>query len=211
VRRTLVIAVAAVCLSSAGLRADSPEETAQPVVRMVRSQPVVAQPAPLRTAQPATNLGVTLFSRDFDEITTNIQQKVDRAGNMTLPTDVAQMDRLFTEPGAEPLYSPIQTYFAWTAPEIWHKSLYFDDIQLERYGQSRAPLLQPFLSGAHFFGTLPILPYKLGLNGPFEMTSNLGYYRPGSAAPCVGRRLPWEWDAALYEAGFWVGGVFMVP
>ena len=72
----------------------------------------------------------------------------------------------------------------------------FDDVQLERYGQSRCPTLQPVLSGAHFFGTMAIMPYKMGLSGPFEMTSNYGYYRPGSPTPCVGRRLPWEWDAA---------------
>ena len=38
--------------------------------------------------------------------------------------------------------------FHWAASELYHQPLYFDDTLLERYGQSRHPLVQPALSGA---------------------------------------------------------------
>jgi hypothetical protein len=99
----------------------------------------------------------------------------------------------------------------WAATEFWHRPLYFDDVQLERYGQMRHPCLQPILSGAHFFGNIPILPYKTGIDPPYELVPTLGYYRPGSPTPPVGRRLPLETDASLIEAATWVGLILLLP
>jgi len=58
------------------------------------------------------------------------------------------------------------TTFTWTAPALCHKPLYFEEVQLERYGHSAGPIVQPFLSGAHFFGSALMLPYQIGLNPP---------------------------------------------
>ena len=52
---------------------------------------------------------------------------------------------------------------SWQATEFWHRPLYFDDVPLERYGQMHHPLIQPWLSGVHFFGNVPLLPYKMGV------------------------------------------------
>jgi hypothetical protein len=101
--------------------------------------------------------------------------------------------------------------FRWSATELWHRPLYFQDVQLERYGQMRHPLIQPVLSGVHFFGTVPILPYKMGLHRPGCCVSNLGYYRPGSCAPALGRRLPLEADATFFEGLTWVALIFALP
>jgi hypothetical protein len=142
-------------------------------------------------------------ARTFDSITTDL-----RPSSGLLPEDVASQRPLpAKETPADVTWKP----FHWAAPEIWHRPLYFDDVQLERYGQTTSPLLQPVLSGAHFFGIVPILPYKTGIDRPFEMVSTLGYYRPGSPAPCVGRRIPWQWDAALIQAGAVVSGVMILP
>ena len=75
------------------------------------------------------------------------------------------------------------TTFTWTAAATCHKPLYFEEVQLERYGHSAGPLVQPILSGAHFFGNVAMLPYKMGLNPPNECQYSLGYYRPGDCAP----------------------------
>ncbi|NNJ28132.1 hypothetical protein [Alienimonas chondri] len=40
-----------------------------------------------------------------------------------------------------------------------HRPLYFEDPNLERCGISTGPLTQPIVSGAHFFGTVPLLPW----------------------------------------------------
>ncbi len=52
------------------------------------------------------------------------------------------------------------------------------------------PILDPAVSAAHFFGTLPILPYKMGVDTPCECQYALGYYRPGNCAPYMIQPFP---------------------
>jgi len=99
----------------------------------------------------------------------------------------------------------------WVPTELAHQPLYFDDVPLERYGQSVCPVAQPLLSGAHFFGMFPLIPYKMGIDRTHDPVYTLGYYRPGSPTPCVRQKLPWEKDAALMEAGTWVGLLLLIP
>ena len=79
--------------------------------------------------------------------------------------------------------------FCWTPSELAYQPLYFDDVPLERYGQTACPLLQPAISGALFFGTVPLMPYKMIVDPPCECVSDYGLYRPGSPTPCVRQRL----------------------
>ncbi|MCE9605187.1 MAG: hypothetical protein K8U03_09840 [Planctomycetia bacterium] len=51
------------------------------------------------------------------------------------------------------------------APDFTYRPLYFEERGLERNGRTIG-LLQPGLSAAHFFGTIPILPYKMGAQPP---------------------------------------------
>lgn len=101
--------------------------------------------------------------------------------------------------------------FAWKASGLCHKPLYFEHIQLERYGHSYGPLLQPIFSGAHFFVTPFVLPYKMGINPPNECQYALGYYRPGSCAPYLIPPIPLSARGALYEAAAVTGTVFILP
>ncbi len=48
----------------------------------------------------------------------------------------------------------------WKASGLCHKPLYFEEVQLERYGHEIGPILQPLVSTAHFFGNIAVLPYK---------------------------------------------------
>ncbi len=77
------------------------------------------------------------------------------------------------------------TQYRWVAPEVSHQPLYFDDVPLERYGQSACPLAQPLISGVRFYSTFPLMPYKLLVDLPWEPVSNLGVYRAGSDVPCT--------------------------
>lgn len=103
------------------------------------------------------------------------------------------------------------TTFTWKASGLCHKPLYFEQIQLERYGHSFGPYVQPLVSHAHFFVTVPMLPYLMGVNPPNECMYTLGYYRPGSCAPYMLDPLPLSVRGALWEAGAWVGGAALVP
>ncbi|MEX0978878.1 MAG: hypothetical protein WDZ48_08510 [Pirellulales bacterium] len=92
------------------------------------------------------------------------------------------------------------TLFTWKASGTCHKPLYFEDVQLERYGHSWNPVVQPFVSAAHFFVSVPLLPYKMGLNPPNECMYTLGYYRPGNCAPYMFEPIPLSLRGALFEA-----------
>jgi hypothetical protein len=101
--------------------------------------------------------------------------------------------------------------YTWKASSLCHKPLYFEHMSLERYGHTWHPFLQPVVSGAHFFGTLPILPYKMGIEDPCECVYALGYYRPGSCAPKMLYPLPISIRGAVYEAAAVTGLVLLLP
>jgi len=114
----------------------------------------------------------------------------------------------------EDTYTPrvwTPTTFTWKASGLCHKPLYFEQIQVERYGHSFGPYVQPWLSHAHFFVTVPMLPYLMGVYPPNECMYTLGYYRPGSCAPYMLDPLPISVRGALWEAGAWTGAAFLIP
>jgi hypothetical protein len=122
-----------------------------------------------------------------------------------LPIECPLIDETF-----EPRSWVASTY-VWKASAACHKPLYFEDVHLERYGHSVGPILQPFASSAHFFGTIPLLPYKMGVHTPNECMYTLGYYRPGNCAPYMLDPIPLSARGALFQAGAVAGGVVVIP
>ncbi len=104
-----------------------------------------------------------------------------------------------------------QITYNWKAAALCHKPLYFEQVQLERYGHSWGPYVQPIMSGVHFFGTLPVLPYKMGIRTPTECVYTLGYYRPGSCAPYLIDPIPFTWRALLFEGATATGISYVIP
>ena len=103
------------------------------------------------------------------------------------------------------------TMFTWTAAGYCHKPLYFEDSSLERYGHSHGFVADSFTSAAHFFTTLPVLPYKMGVELPWECVYPLGYYRPGSCAPWTIPAVPISGRGFAVEAATITGLVFLLP
>ncbi len=101
--------------------------------------------------------------------------------------------------------------YQWHASALCHKPLYFEDVQLERYGHTAGPIRQPILSGAHFFLNIAALPYNMAINPPAECQYALGYYRPGSCAPWMIQPIPLSLRGALAEAGAIAGGIYLFP
>jgi hypothetical protein len=99
----------------------------------------------------------------------------------------------------------------WTASQVCHKPLYFEEIALERYGHTAGPLVQPWISGAHFFTNIAVLPYKMGINPLGECQYDLGYYRPGNCAPWLLNPLPLSPRGALFQAGAVTGVNYLIP
>ncbi|MDR1964054.1 MAG: hypothetical protein LBQ50_09780 [Planctomycetaceae bacterium] len=104
-----------------------------------------------------------------------------------------------------------QTCFQWKASSVCTKAAYFEDTQLERYGHSVCPLFQPVISGAKFFLTVPLLPYKMGITPPNECVYTLGHYRAGNCAPYMLDPFPISVRAVLFEAAAVGGAVALIP
>ena len=113
---------------------------------------------------------------------------------------------------------PVNT-FTWVASCLCHNPLYFEEINLERYGYGCgcygpccSNCLQSAVSAAHFFGTIPALPWEMAVDCPGECDYSLGYYRPGSCPP-------WRYNCctqpsclgALAEGGAATALIFLIP
>ncbi|QDV71081.1 hypothetical protein Poly24_48140 [Rosistilla carotiformis] len=101
--------------------------------------------------------------------------------------------------------------YDWVAANTFSHPLYFQDAMLERNGHELKCGLQPALSAARFFTTLPALPYLMTVQRPCECNHTLGYYRPGSRAPNLLQRPPYQRDAVLNQAAWTTGAILVIP
>jgi hypothetical protein len=113
----------------------------------------------------------------------------------------------------------------WEAPATKHLPLLFEEPNLERLGYAygvcdigicdeeprRGQRLQTLVSGAHFFGRVPFLPYMAGIRPLTEPVYTLGADRPGSPVPYRKYYPHWSLKGAIYQAGAAVGAVFIIP
>lgn len=79
--------------------------------------------------------------------------------------------------------------FAWVAPNIHYQPLYFQNVALERYGQTCGGLKQSAASGFHFFTSFCRLPIAVIVDRPHSCEYPLGYCRPGNPTPMTFQKL----------------------
>jgi hypothetical protein len=99
-----------------------------------------------------------------------------------MPTDLAA-DRFR---GEYPPYLPRDwedSMYFWDAPTMCIGPLRYEEVNLERYGYSHCPAIQPVLSGMKFLGTTLALPYSIAARPFGTCQYPLGHYRPGSDVP----------------------------
>jgi hypothetical protein len=92
-----------------------------------------------------------------------------------------------------------------------HKPLYFEEVQLERYGHTAGPFRQPLISAAHFVISGLALPYQMGMHPPMECQYALGYYRPGNCAPWMIPPIPLSLEGAKFEVAAALGMIYLIP
>jgi len=171
-------------------------------VRVPSRAPVVIYAAYCET-EPAMSTSTPLLDITADLTAPAGESPVDSAATILAAAGQVAVD----------LYMQRDTFseFHWEASGLCHKPLYFEERGLERYGHTVCPLAQPLISGAHFFATVPILPYKMTIEPPKQCIYALGYYRPGTCAPRLAYRPPLRLDAAAVQAGVVTGLVFVIP
>jgi hypothetical protein len=99
----------------------------------------------------------------------------------------------------------------WAAANTYSLPRYFEDRLLERHGHERLPCLQPMVSGARFFATMPALPYLFTVRHPCECEYTVGYYRPGSCAPVMLQRPPCERKAGVVQGAAIAAAIIAFP
>lgn len=103
--------------------------------------------------------------------------------------------------------------YQWQPTGFAHSPLYFEEVNLERYG-NEFPLsyfVQPALSGMHFYLHVPTLPYAAAAQKPWEEKYVLGQYRPGNWAPFQIDIAPLDLNAAAFAGAFYTGFAFIIP
>jgi hypothetical protein len=194
-----------------------------PAQPAVTAQPPAATPPPVAT-QPQTPAEPFEIPSLDQALATGPQPKISEckpAREVLKPIEKIDY-RIAAEPGEFPTDCPLgddrfvprswpTVTFTWTASALCHKPLYFEEAHLERYGHTCGPLVQPFISAGHFFLTVPVLPYCMGLYPPHECIYTLGYYRPGNCAPRLLDPIPISVRAALIQGGVVTGLVFLIP
>ncbi len=106
--------------------------------------------------------------------------------------------------------------FDWAAPGFYHQPLYFEEVNLERYGNYVGcsycgDCAQSVISTAHFFGTVPFMPYKIGADPCCERQYTLGYSRPGNCNPCQLEYPEKSCHGAVYQGLATAGVIWFIP
>jgi len=105
----------------------------------------------------------------------------------------------------------VQDYL-WASPAMRHKPLYFEQPNLERYGNHvGGTCLASAAATGHFVGSLLTLPYKVGAQPPRECVYTLGVYRPGSCNPHFFHVSPISGKGLLTQAAAVTGIVYLFP
>ena len=157
------------------------------------TQKQVALPAPLR---PMAALGVDIglpagkLPRDF---------ATERGAEEAPPAGLALVRGW-----------PLLEYH-WAASGSRSFPLYFEEVNAERYGYTCSYTFQPVISAAHFFGTIPYLPYLMAADCPRECTYTLGHYRPGNCNPWRPHCFPIDCKAAGAQGAAVAGLIFLLP
>lgn len=168
----LAAVATSLCLGAWMAEAQEPTPAKEPAAAESKSTPNVALPSKEDLAR---------WAKPIDQI-----RVWAPAPQGPLPTDGSTS--LFAQKGTAAARLWACGNVAWCPSELAYHPLYFDDVPLERYGQTPCPILQPALSGALFFGTVPLLPYKMLIDRPCDCIWAYGYYRPGSPTPCIRQR-----------------------
>lgn len=155
--------------------------------------------------------GMAIIQREDGSRVSSLLRKLSDADNAYIsqawgvPVTCSIEDRSF------PSRDFLETTMTFKASGACNKPLYFEEVQLERYGHEWGPVAQPFLSTAHFFGNAAVLPYKMGIHPVNECQYALGYYRPGSCAPWTVGPVPISLRGALMQAKVVTGLGLAIP
>lgn len=140
---------------------------------------------------------------------------MDEIGNSSLPesftTEAAAHSEVLNEQIEQRDPTWAWSTYHFSAPNTFSNPLYFEDVMLERHGHERFPAIQPVVSGARFFATVPMLPYLMTVRPPCECDYKMGHFRSGDCVYPYLQRPPYERKAAVVQALSTAGAAVALP
>ncbi|HTN76933.1 MAG TPA: hypothetical protein VL096_16860 [Pirellulaceae bacterium] len=112
--------------------------------------------------------------------------------------------------GSEP-FKPWDAYGQLVlSSDFCHQPLYFEDVNLERYGRSHG-IFQPVISAVRFYTAVPSLPYKMVAEPPNVCMKDNSRWPAGAIAPRHRNLPPFDIKAGVVEAAVIVGLILIFP
>lgn len=220
-----ILALTFVCVSSSHLLAqgDSSALPPSPAERVAQPEAAPSQPVPnARAAELWQDKPLKQLTASIARPEADAKLSEPEVVRLNQASSILKIDGSYFSPIGDSRPWML-TSFEWEAPATRHLPLMFEEPNLERLGYtytcrtwgggsvSVGDCIQPFISGAHFFGRIPLIPYMCGANSPCEPVYTLGVDRPGSPVPYRRNYLPISLKGALYEAGAVVGMFYCIP
>ena len=166
-------------------------------------------PAPTSPSdRETTSQAIRNENQPIDRLTTDIRPPAGRLPANVAADRFAREGVLFQGPDASRPW--IGGVYQWESSALCHYPLYFEEINVERHGH-RVPVAQPVISAAHFFATVPALPFLIALDPPHRPIYVLGHCRPGDLEACPIRRIPVLITPSVVEAALIVALCFAIP
>jgi hypothetical protein len=201
------------------LRLKAPRTAEPPAATPQRAEPAVAKkqaagkrpPPPritIRSAfqEPASDLPDDL--RPIQEVTIETRPEAGTQPDDLAAFRFARAGMIYGDTALVGRFTP--RVHNWAATGLCYSPLYFEEVNLERYGNSFG-VAQPLISGAHFFATVPLVPYLLVAAPQTECVYTLGHYRPGNYVPY---QIHWpraSFAAGVVEGGVITGLIYLIP
>lgn len=127
------------------------------------------------TMRQQTQQQLNNFMRPMSQVSIDIREP-----NVRLPRDRSTELQNYVMNDWTVTGSPELAYW-WAAPDIRYGQLYFENVALERYGQTCGPHKQVFASAGHLFCSVWAVPFQMWTAPAGSCDTPLGYCRPGSA------------------------------
>jgi hypothetical protein len=121
---------------------------------------------------------------------------------------IPDVETVRSRPGAEPWPSFGSLS---TSSTSWHQPLYFADTNLERYGTSKYPRIQPLCSAAHFSASAIALPYQMATQHPGRTYRYSHPHEAGRYGYYERTLHPLDGQASLVQSAAVIGLIIAIP
>jgi len=163
-----------------------PSQDAVPEDKELKVLPLVtAMEAQIPASMNLNPIGASTGSFDLVRQPIQVANSLSRVGTTDFfrspATSPLPIRGISFESGSSADWNPLN--YCWASPVVCHRPLYFEQVNLERYGIGCGPVVTPIASAAHFYGSIAMLPAKVICQPCHSCTCSLGHQRPGDCAP----------------------------